>query len=175
MLPFGVTIPATVSQRPEIPEGIMNYPVLMNYPVWRFKCAVAVANCVKFLRLPSLRPFHVSMHKSGSSAMMHFFNTKKSLISSIMFARLCCDFTRTLNCVFKTISPHIDIPCSTKHRENQIVFRVVKKFYVVLIETKHTFPLTRPPSLYLHRSTKILLNVILQSRVYSSLPSGLSE
>jgi hypothetical protein len=27
MLPFGVTIPATVPQRLEIPEGLMNYPV----------------------------------------------------------------------------------------------------------------------------------------------------
>jgi hypothetical protein len=27
MLPFGVTIPATVPQRSKIPEGLMNYPV----------------------------------------------------------------------------------------------------------------------------------------------------
>jgi hypothetical protein len=27
MLPFGVTIPATVPQRSEIPEGFRNYPV----------------------------------------------------------------------------------------------------------------------------------------------------
>jgi hypothetical protein len=27
MLPFGVTVPATVPQRSEIPEGLMNYPV----------------------------------------------------------------------------------------------------------------------------------------------------
>ena len=27
MLPFGVNIPATVPQRSEIPEGLMNYPV----------------------------------------------------------------------------------------------------------------------------------------------------
>jgi hypothetical protein len=27
ILPFGVTIPATVPQRSEIPEGLMNYPV----------------------------------------------------------------------------------------------------------------------------------------------------
>jgi hypothetical protein len=27
MLPFGMTIPATVLQRSEIPEGLMNYPV----------------------------------------------------------------------------------------------------------------------------------------------------
>jgi hypothetical protein len=29
MLPFGVTIPASVPQRSEIPEGLMNYSVLM--------------------------------------------------------------------------------------------------------------------------------------------------
>jgi hypothetical protein len=28
MLPFGVTIPATVPQRSEILEGLLNYPVL---------------------------------------------------------------------------------------------------------------------------------------------------
>jgi hypothetical protein len=27
MLPFGMTIPASVPQRSEIPEGLMNYPV----------------------------------------------------------------------------------------------------------------------------------------------------
>jgi hypothetical protein len=31
MLPFGVTIPASVQQRSEIPEGLMNYPV---YPTF---------------------------------------------------------------------------------------------------------------------------------------------
>jgi len=30
MFPFGVTIPATVLQRSEIPEGLMNYPVFKN-------------------------------------------------------------------------------------------------------------------------------------------------
>jgi hypothetical protein len=30
MLPFGVTILATVPQRSEIPEGLMNNPVLLN-------------------------------------------------------------------------------------------------------------------------------------------------
>jgi len=29
MLPFGVTIPATVPQRSEIPDRLMNYPVLL--------------------------------------------------------------------------------------------------------------------------------------------------
>jgi len=37
MLPFGVTIPATVPLRSEIPEGLMNYPevtsVLEEYSV----------------------------------------------------------------------------------------------------------------------------------------------
>jgi hypothetical protein len=30
MLPFGVTIPATVLQRSEIPEGLMNYPLFLS-------------------------------------------------------------------------------------------------------------------------------------------------
>jgi hypothetical protein len=30
MLPFGVTIPATVPQGSEIPEGLMNIPVLIT-------------------------------------------------------------------------------------------------------------------------------------------------
>jgi hypothetical protein len=33
MLPFGVTIPATVPQRSEIPEGLMHYPVLKSIAV----------------------------------------------------------------------------------------------------------------------------------------------
>jgi len=35
MLPFGVTIPVTVSQKSEIPEGLMNYSVF-----WRVCKAV---------------------------------------------------------------------------------------------------------------------------------------
>ena len=31
MLPFDVTIPATVPQRSGFPEGLMNYPVFRNY------------------------------------------------------------------------------------------------------------------------------------------------
>jgi hypothetical protein len=34
MLPFGMSIPATVPQRSEIPEGLMNYPVHKIYKVW---------------------------------------------------------------------------------------------------------------------------------------------
>jgi hypothetical protein len=30
MLPFGVTIPSNVQQRSEMPEGLMNYSVLMK-------------------------------------------------------------------------------------------------------------------------------------------------
>jgi hypothetical protein len=33
MLPFGVTIPAAVPQRSDIPEGLMNYPVFLLLPV----------------------------------------------------------------------------------------------------------------------------------------------
>jgi hypothetical protein len=31
MLPFGITIPAIVPQRSEIPEGLMNYPVFNKF------------------------------------------------------------------------------------------------------------------------------------------------
>jgi hypothetical protein len=33
MLPFGVTIPATVPQGSEIPEGLMNNPVYTKLPI----------------------------------------------------------------------------------------------------------------------------------------------
>jgi len=36
MLPFGVTIPPTVPQRSEIPEGLMNYPVYLKSPCMSF-------------------------------------------------------------------------------------------------------------------------------------------
>ena len=36
MLPFGVTIPPTVPQRSEIPEGLTNYPVVL-FPVTAWK------------------------------------------------------------------------------------------------------------------------------------------
>jgi hypothetical protein len=31
MLSFGITIPATVPQRSEIPEGLINYPVFITF------------------------------------------------------------------------------------------------------------------------------------------------
>ena len=37
MLPFGVTIPTTVPQRSEIPEGLTNYPVLNKTKVLRLQ------------------------------------------------------------------------------------------------------------------------------------------
>jgi len=42
MLPFGVTIPATVPQRSEIPEGLMNYPLLgTDFVLFPAKCTNA--------------------------------------------------------------------------------------------------------------------------------------
>ena len=40
MLLFGVTISATVPQRSEIPEGLMNYPVLKIIGAYRTYCLV---------------------------------------------------------------------------------------------------------------------------------------
>ena len=41
MLPFGVNIPATVPQGSEIPEGLMNNPVLN----WQQKCDLESKKC----------------------------------------------------------------------------------------------------------------------------------
>ena len=38
MLPFGVTIPATVPQRSEIPEGLMNNPVCVCIYIYVYMC-----------------------------------------------------------------------------------------------------------------------------------------
>jgi hypothetical protein len=35
MFPFGVTIPAAVPQRTEIPEGLMNYPIYVGKKIWK--------------------------------------------------------------------------------------------------------------------------------------------
>jgi len=46
MLPFGVTIPATVLQRSEIPEGLINYPVCVTVSNGAFYCHEALANYI---------------------------------------------------------------------------------------------------------------------------------
>ena len=49
MLPFGVTIPATVPQRSEIPEGLMNYPV---YKVFvGSEIALRLSSCSQKMRI----------------------------------------------------------------------------------------------------------------------------
>jgi len=45
MLPFGVTIPVTVPQRSEIPDGLMSYSVycgLLSYDTWRVRYKIQV-------------------------------------------------------------------------------------------------------------------------------------
>jgi hypothetical protein len=52
MLPFGVTIPATVPQRSEIPEELMNYPVLSDllwYWTINFDVTVYPAHYTQYL------------------------------------------------------------------------------------------------------------------------------
>jgi hypothetical protein len=44
MLPFGVTIPVTVSQRSEFPEGLMNYSVYRLNSVTLFKYSGIMVN-----------------------------------------------------------------------------------------------------------------------------------
>jgi hypothetical protein len=63
MLPFGVTIPATVPQRSEIPEGLMNYPVLcLRIPkskiILKMTSAEFVSLCKAFENFPFRCTFH---------------------------------------------------------------------------------------------------------------------
>jgi len=45
MLPFGVTIPATVPQRSEISEGLMNYHVLAEAEAMEmYRCDVSIVS-----------------------------------------------------------------------------------------------------------------------------------
>ena len=75
MLPFGVTIPATVPQRSEIPEGLTNYPVLK----WIFRVRRLLkewnVDCVKVDRNVLFKttqylyskqfPYHLKMSGTG--------------------------------------------------------------------------------------------------------------
>ena len=45
MLPFGVTIPATVPQGSEIPEGLMNNPVLFPSANLKIKFFIIIIRC----------------------------------------------------------------------------------------------------------------------------------
>ena len=67
MLPFGVTIPATVPQRSEIPEGLMNYPVYIyiyinlslscftsTYRSIKSVCVINVKNGINFITVVSV-------------------------------------------------------------------------------------------------------------------------
>jgi hypothetical protein len=66
MLCFGMTIPATVPQRSEIPEGLMNYPAyinsecveipegLMNYPAYINSECVELLDSIPALNLKLL-------------------------------------------------------------------------------------------------------------------------
>jgi len=57
MLPFGVTIPATVPQRSEILEGLMNYPVFqMTENRWpKTKVNLEPSVCDKLNKLSGVR------------------------------------------------------------------------------------------------------------------------
>jgi hypothetical protein len=48
MLPFGVTFPATVPQGSEIPEGLMNNPVLLKLILYKYH--VLALNGFKWLK-----------------------------------------------------------------------------------------------------------------------------
>ena len=69
MLLFGVTIPATVPQGSEIPEGLMNKPVYMVY------CTVVVVGSVSESGKVALRVRYKGscLHLVGSSILLYLY------------------------------------------------------------------------------------------------------
>jgi len=97
--------------------------------VEKFKWSIKVLMCCRKLCKVSVSlvsPFilriyaHIPLHQAWGTS-----SNKKSLISSIMFARLCCDFARKFSCLFETISPHIGTPCSRTHLKNRTVVQSI--------------------------------------------------
>ena len=60
MLPFGVTIPATVPQGSEIPEGLMNNPVLCMTVVMYYSVVSLKYWCIDSLKVTD---FHRNMYQ----------------------------------------------------------------------------------------------------------------
>jgi len=80
MLPLGVTIPANVPQRSEILEGLMNYPVLVNFffdnterP--RRLVGRAVANAI------SRRSFNAQVGVQSSSSQCWIYGGKNDTVT----------------------------------------------------------------------------------------------
>ena len=63
MFPFGVPIPATVPQRSEIPEGLMNYPV-----------CVCVCVCV-YIHTRTYIHTHTYTHTRAHTHILHNIQT----------------------------------------------------------------------------------------------------
>jgi hypothetical protein len=61
MLPFGVTIPVTVLQRAEIPEGLLNYLV---YRVSQEECA-KLRESVPYVKVYRYNPKHLYPKVNG--------------------------------------------------------------------------------------------------------------
>ena len=56
MLPFGVTIPAAVPQRSEIPEGLTNYPVhCLEYVYKHLQVFVDISGCKNMRGMSSIK------------------------------------------------------------------------------------------------------------------------
>jgi hypothetical protein len=51
MLPFGVTIPATVPQGSEIPEGLMNNPVCSSYLLETYFFIIIISLLITFAEI----------------------------------------------------------------------------------------------------------------------------
>ena len=80
MLPFGVTNPATVPQRSEIPEGLMNYPVLCECSV-KYVCVCVplfYTSCRRNIKCGQISRFRVmiKLYVTNSTVSKEFMDRK---------------------------------------------------------------------------------------------------
>jgi hypothetical protein len=117
MLPFGVTIPATVPQRSEIPEGLMNYPVFtaISYPNdhtgfsgWNRLCAISKVSvclsvCLLACQCKATALHCINRHPNTpiSSYTFHFIRKKEVWFENTACVTCvsACDCVIVCNCV----------------------------------------------------------------------------
>jgi hypothetical protein len=102
MLPFGVTIPITVPQRLEIPEGLMNYPV--SDPTFKYSELIEIklvntktfCNCWSFWLIISWKPSNGFLN----IILIRMFNSFTSGCKQTTFAVCCVSESTFRNVVF---------------------------------------------------------------------------
>jgi hypothetical protein len=128
MLPFGVTIPATVPQRSEIPEGLMNYPVLINTYVSLFLSIIPI----KLINLISRLNIFIAYVKKiihNSTRLKQNSSANATCKSNLFFSTACHPVTWRLQPSSGVWCPHnfrINARCNYTRHILGMTFGIIK-------------------------------------------------